>query len=243
MKQYNQQITSELNKLVEHILSSKLSRKEIAKMIRIFKENLKRPTNELRERLQVDAHDSAIEAQHKAKKLLMLLSQDAMLQSLTVDEVDKLVDRVFTKDLVFTKFSKGKLISYTANMNDVINRLPDNVSDKIRSSILASYISGDTPAQTASNVLGNANKKQIRRNLKTIASTIIYQARMDANLESLETNHKYFSHYVYKTAKDEKVDHICRPMDGKTWDKLSDIPENEKPLRHYNCRCNIMPVA
>jgi SPP1 gp7 family putative phage head morphogenesis protein len=101
------------------------------------------------------------------------------------------------------------------------------------------------------------SSKQVYKNLKDLAekktqhiSQTIIQSAMAAARESAKDDvfmelerRQVIKGYEYVATLDARTCAICVALDGRKWEKLSDIPPSQKPKIHFRCRCTLAPIT
>jgi len=248
MQQYNKDVKKITDKLVEQILKGNLSRRRINELIAKYAKKLKIPTQKFIERLHERATKSADDAKASMILTLMGLNKQALITDLTAKEVQSLVDVIFAKEIVFTRWKnkdKKSFIHETYNLGDWLDNLPKTIAEQVRKRMMGSYINGDVPSKMASTILDRNASKKLRRNIKTMYETIHYRARNISNIEIMKKNEKYIDWVKWQTVEDERVDEVCGKLQEESIKmkyKPSELPTTMTPPSHFNCRCALTPM-
>jgi len=247
MQQYNKDVKKITDKLVEQILKGNLSKRRINELIAKYAKKLKMPTEKFIERLHERATKSADDAKASMILTLMGLNKQALITDLTAKEVQSLVDVIFAKEIVFTRWKnkdKKSFIRETYDLNKWLSTLPKTTAEQVRKRMMGSFINGDTPAQMASSLKDKNATKKVKRNIKTMYETIQYRARNLSNIEIMKKNEKYIGWVEWVTVDDIRVDEVCVALSDESVEKKykpSELPLTMMPPSHFNCRCSLQP--
>jgi len=255
MREYQKRVNKLIQSLVSDILDGKLTNKKaINKALAKLSKDIGVPLNELKVRLADEAKKSATKSAHAVVKELMANNQDAVIKSMTAEDISKMVDVLFQSTQPFRRMNKdGKTISYAIKIEDWFDYLGDDMVKKVRQGILGAYIDGSHPAEVARNVLLNAGyanrgNKALKQKLKTLAFTLIHKANELANLQTFIDNEKYISWVHYVSIDDERRDTVCEEADRESVDKKLKPTEYARqdmavPSLHPNCRCTLYAMT
>ena len=251
MREYQKRVNKLIQSLVSDILDGKLTNKKaINKALAKLSKDIGVPLNELKVRLATQAKDTSLEASHKIAKLLMAQNQDAVIKSMTADEVSIMVDKIFKGLLPFKKIKNGKTIDFAINVDDWFAYLGDDMVKKVKQGILGAYIDGSSPVEVARNLLRNTelNSKANRAKIKALTFTLVHKANETANLETFIKNERYIDWIKYQTAVDDRVDDVCEQAELESIQlKLKPTEYKEQrlaiPSLHVSCRCYIKAMT
>ena len=249
MKQYQKEVSQLIDKLISDILAGKLvSKRDINNAIKNFAKEIKIPMDKLVLRLREEMYYEAQGASKAVTKALMTVNQANVIQSMSPKDISILVDRLFSTEIIFEELSGDKLIKKAVSIIDNLNNVNNVTVKDVKAKILGGYISGASPAEIASSLIGNKRAKKERNYLKTISFTVIHKANELANLETFIANEKFIKWILYKTVGDERVDDVCFRAEMESI-QLKLKPREYKrqhmlvPSAHWGCRCSLQAMT
>jgi len=154
---------------------------------------------------------------------------------------------MFSSEIIFEELSGKKIIKKAVSIIDNLEGSTKRTVKDVRASILGGYISGSSPAEIASSLIGSQRAKKERRYLKTISFTILHKANELSNLETFIINERYVDWIKYQTAVDDKVDDVCSKAEARSIKQELTPSEYARqgeaiPSLHWGCRCYLKPM-
>lgn len=247
MRQFKQQVNDEVKRFITDIIDGKYrNRRELKKALKALLDRLQVPIKEFTERLEEQMVKSAIQAEHAAVKMLMASSQIENIARLSQADIENIIETIAVTDIVFKRVSKGKVIKYTANMRNWVQKLGTDTVKRIESATLAGYISGDSPEEIARNIKRTHNIKKYEKDVKLISETWMHRAQQETNLQLFKANRKYIDWIKYQTAEDYRVDDECIECQSESERKKyspTQYPADCIPPLHPRCRCALVAIT
>jgi len=200
------------------------------------------PMDKLIIRLKEEMYYEAQGASHQVVKALMAVNQANTIKSMSKADISIMIDRMFSSEIIFEELSGKKIIKKAVSIIDNLEGSTKRTIKDVRASILGGYISGSSPAEIASSLIGSQRAKKERRYLKTISFTILHKANELSNLETFIINERYVDWIKYQTAVDDRVDDVCEhaELDSVQAKLKPSEYKREKmavPSLHWGCRC------
>jgi len=137
--------------------------------------------------------------------------------------------------------SKGKHHHTLTVVDELLMAVKKKIDKDAYSTIMSGYIQGVHPNDIARDLKGVG--KTAKRNLRATVKTMYANAQNKVQMQMLEDNQDVFEYYEYTAKLDQRTTEICRSLDNKRWYKFSDIPKDETPSLHFNCRSIIVGIV
>jgi len=196
-----------------------------------------------------EAKVSAAASAHSRVKQLMALNQEAVIKSMTANDISKMVDVLFKSTMSFQRMrNDGKVIKSAVTVEDWFDYLGTDMVKKVKSGILGAYIDGSSPTEVARNVILNSdpNSKANRAKVRALSFTMIHKANELANLQTFIDNEKYIDWIRYVSIDDARRDDVCEYADNDSVRLKLSPGEYAKqdmavPSLHVFCRCYLSP--
>ncbi len=137
--------------------------------------------------------------------------------------------------------SKGKHHHTLTIVDKLLMAVKSKIDKDAYSVVMSGYINGIHPNDIARDLKGVG--RTAKRNLRATVRTMYSNAQNKVQMQMLEDNQEMFECFEYVAKLDTRTTEICRSLDEKRWYKFDDIPKDETPSLHFNCRSIIVGIV
>lgn len=242
-------VKSEVQKLADRILQEKIKgKRDIDRALADLSRKLHVGIKELRKALLAQALKEAKTKYGTVANIRQILGMDkndlSNVETIEATDLLMLIGRVFSKDRISSKIDRdGNIVKSIINMDKSLDNIPKEVVKRMRSTILAGFIAGDSPQDIAKDLLYKNYDDVAVGWVELIAGYIMHAAQQDTNLELFKRNKKYIGWLKFQTAEDDRVEDVCEICQIETETMKyspSKYPRYCVPPKHFGCRCALV---
>lgn len=185
--------------------------------------------------------------------------QRAILEELNVpfNDIQKLLadDMAFVANMSIGTFfvskeaveaaSKLSLTTQGYSIYELLSKGQSDLTKKLQTQLAASVASGES-INDITRALKQSVVSMSKGQLKTVVRTTLAEVNNEVSYAAYNRleSRGLIEGYEYVATLDGRTSEGCRVRDGRRWRKpIDEIPSEDKPPRHFNCRSKLIPTT